>query len=186
MRLKEYLNELKNISGTMIGYGLSERTLEPFVEYVRSWFDRYDIEYKEPMARHITIGQITSVHPKDEMVRIIDTIPIHTLFKPVGMTVFEGKMIPRDFFVIEYKPTKEFYEAHEILKNNFDIRIFGNRPKPHVSLFNVEKGSISPMLINDMMFHSPNIPVLKPTRVELWNSRMDTDDKMKFFIEYTK
>ena len=176
MKFKRFLIEAKMMTGTMIGLKLDQTQFKRVSDYIKSWFDRYDIDYKKTDHLHFTIAQIPGTYPKDDLIREMNKIVTNIKFNPKEITIFSGVNIKRDFIVLEYKPNFDFLENFNKIAERFEIRKFGS-VRPHISLFNVEQGSLDPKLFEDIKFSLPRLPIVKSEGVELWNN--------KFQVEYS-
>lgn len=178
MRLKEYITEKKWLKGTMIGFGVNPSDLTRVSKYVESWLIKNKIKYEKEKRPHFTIAQIPEKYPKDDLVREINTFDLNMRFKPVDLQVFYGTNVKKDFVVIEYKPNMKFLQYFNDIDSKFEIRKFGSI-KPHVSLFILEQGGMNGELLNDIKYSLPQLPILKPTEIELWNNKFEIETRLK-------
>lgn len=172
MKFYNYINEKRNMEGTMIGFKVPKTQISRIVIYIKSFLDRFDVEYAEPPSRHITVGQIVSKTTKDHLIRTIHELDRNILFKPKKLTLFEGKNVNRDFLVIEYKNNNKYQELVKLVQDRYDTRTFPGGMKPHVSLFNFPKGQLSLPLFNEIDQRTKReLPDLIPSIIELWNNK---------------
>jgi len=174
-RFEQYLDEAKNMSNTMIGFGIEPNAFKRITSYIKSWLIRYKIDYEQVKEPHFSISQIVGTYSKDELIREIHKIDSNMNFKPKDLKIFRGKNIPKDFIVLEYKPNDKFVKAFKTLKGKYEVRDFGSI-KPHISLFTIEPGAMTDELFDDLKFSLPKIPTVKPVKKALWNK--------KFKVEY--
>ena len=177
MKFKQYLDEAKKLDNTMIGFGLDKKRFKPLSSYIKSWLIRYNIPYEEIKDPHFSIVQITGKYDKDELIREINDINKDIVFKPKELKIFRGKVIPKDFITIEYKPNNEFVSIFKNLESKYEIRSFPEI-KPHISLFKVESNMITDKMFKDMRFSLPIIPSVKPANKELFNKKFEVEYKV--------
>jgi len=176
MRLENYLIEVKNMSNTMIGFGIPKIKLKKLSDYIKSWLIRYEIDYDEIFAPHFTIAQITGKYEKGVLVREIHAIDKNMTFNPVGLRIFRGKTIPKDFIVLEYKPNDDFVKLFKDLQSKYEVKYFGSI-KPHTSLFTIEQNALTDEMFKEMEYSLPKLPKLKPINKELFNKKFEVEYK---------
>jgi hypothetical protein len=178
MKLKQYLKEAKWLNKTMIGFKIDKSNLKRISDYIESWLKRYDVKYEKTKEPHFSIAQITSKEEKDELMRKMNELNTNISFSPKDLKVFHGANVNKDFIVLEYKPNKEFVDNFKKIEKDFKIRKFPEI-KPHVSLFNFEKGVLTDKLIDDMKYSLPKIPKLTAKELGLWNDKFELEAKIK-------
>ena len=170
------ISEVKNMSNTMIGFGIPKANLKKLSSYIKSWLIRYEIDYEEVKEPHFTIAQITGKYEKDELIREIHKIDKNMTFKPKGIKIFRGKTITKDFIVLEYKPNNEFVKIFKDLQSKYEVKYFGSI-KPHTSLFIIEPNVMTDELFSDLEYSLPRIPSLRPINKELFNKKFEVEFK---------
>jgi len=175
-RFESYIIESKNMSNTMIGFGIPKSKLKQLSSYIKSWLIRYKIDYDEVKEPHFTIAQITGKYEKDELIREMHKINMDMMFKPVGLRIFRGKTIAKDFIVLEYKPNNEFVKLFKDLQSKYEVKYFGSI-KPHTSLFTIKQNAMTDELFDDLDYSLPKIPNLKPINKELFNKKFEIEYK---------
>lgn len=178
MKFKAYIEEAKRMDSTMLGFEIRSSKFKRISDYIESWLQRYDIEYKKAKDPHFTIAQITGKYRKDELVRELNAISQDIKFRPRDLTIFRGVNIKRDFIVARYFPSKEFAKLFHNLANKFEVRYFSELA-PHISLFNVEQNAIDDKLFKEMEYSKPKLPTVKPAGKQLWNKSFEVEYKAK-------
>jgi len=176
MRLETYLIMEKNMKNSMFGFGVEESRLRRISVYVKSWLDRYNINYKEIGDYHFTIAQIKGTYSKDQLVIELNSIDKDIRFYPREMKLFQGKLTKKDYIVIEYKPNYDFIKLFNEISSEYDVRYFEGI-KPHISLFSLEPGSINSKVMADMLYSLPKLPIIKPDYKQLWNKDFEVEYK---------
>jgi hypothetical protein len=174
MKLKSYLDEAKKMKGTMIGFGVDKSKVKRLQTYIKSWLDRFKVDYDEIKSPHISIAQIPDTEDKDNLVRTVNSINKNISFNPKQIHIFRGQF--KDFIVIEYKTNKPFIDAFYEVSKDRPVKWFG-AIKPHTSLFSVEKDSIDNNMWDDMLYSMPKLPKISAKNVELWNSNFEVEFK---------
>jgi hypothetical protein len=175
-RLYNYINEAKKMKNTMIGFGIDRSQFKRVQSYIKSWLIKHNIEYETVKDPHFTIAQITGNYTKDELVREINSMDMNVLFRPKDIKVFQGKNIPKDFIVLEYKVNHKFLKAFNDIAAKYEIRYFAS-VKPHISLFTIEQGVMTTELFEDIKFSMPKLPTVKPKEKQLWNKAFKVEYK---------
>lgn len=175
MKFREYMNEAKQMKGSMIGFGVDKSKVRRLQQYIGSWLKRYKIPHDKVENPHISIAQIPDTYDKDELIRTVNQIKKGIVFNPKEIHIFRGEF--KDWIVIEYKANMNFINAFYEVSMGHTVKWFG-AIRPHVSLFSVEKGSLDEKMWDDIRYSMPKLPKVKAEKVELWNSQ--------FNIEYYK
>ncbi len=180
MKFFNYINEILSLEKTMIGFSIKTYSLSKVINHLKEILFNYNVrEYEIIKDPHITIAQITSKVPKDEIIREIDKIKINFEFKPKKLKVLHGKFVPFDFITIEYKKNDNFKNIFNLLSSKFDVIRFPGGNIPHVSLIKIPKN-----LISDNEFFETienlniKLPRIKPVSIVLYNK--------KYEVEYEK
>lgn len=177
MRFKEYLDEAKKLSNTMIGFGLDKGQLRKIYSYIKSWLESHDISYDEVKNPHFTIAMIPNVERKDELIRKMHKISKNITFKPKSVELFQGQRVPKDFIAVEYRRNKPFMDAFFEIAKDYVVNWFPGGVKPHTSLFVLDKGQMTQEMFDEMKNGMPSLPTLKPKELELWNRKFEIEFK---------
>ena len=176
MRYYNYITEKKWLKGTMMGFPIKPGSLKRVRDYIRSWLERYKVDFDEVMNPHFSIAQIVGNYEKPELIRKMNKIK-DISFNSKDIKIFRGVQVPKDFIVLEYKPNLTFIKSVESVARNFDIRKFED-VRPHVSLFTVEQGKITDELLKDIKYSLPKLPKLKTKEIGLWNNKFEMESKV--------
>ena len=175
MKFNEYIYEIKQMKGSMIGFGIDRSKVIRLQKYIGSWLIRNKIPNDVVKNPHISIAQIPDTYNKDDLVRTVNAISKGITFNPKEIHIFRGEF--KDWIVIEYKANMKFIDAFYEVSKDYTVKWFGSI-RPHVSLFSVEKDAITTNLWHDILYSMPKLPKISAEKVELWNSQ--------FNIEYYK
>jgi len=173
MKLMTFL-EAKKLDNTMIGYGIDSFQVKRLQDYIGSWLKRFKIENNKVETYHITIAQIPEQYEKTNLIQTINNIKKGIIFNPKEIHLFKGKDNKTDYIVIEYKVNIDFINAFREVEDDYAVRYFGSI-RPHVSLFSIKAGSISPQMWNDIKYSMPPLPRVKAKKVELWNKEFEIE-----------
>lgn len=173
------LMEAKNLPKTMIGLLIDHKPMQSMLNEIKGILDGYDISYSSALDTggdyHVTIAQIPGTHSKDELKRKIDEIKRSVTFKTKSIAIFQGKMIKKNFIVLEMLISSDFLEMHSSIRSSFEIVQFPHI-KPHLSIFTFDE-RIDPTMKTELesidIRGKYKVPV---THIALFNN--------KFKIEY--
>jgi hypothetical protein len=144
MKFYNYLNE-KKLTGTMIGYSISPKSIKRVSDYITSFLDRYEIPYELNETPHISISQITGTYEKDDMVREMMKLDKTISMNIKELKIFHGPIAKKDFIALEFNNSNEFRNSVKTLNEKFpEFRSFPGGMLPHTSLVSCELNSIDP------------------------------------------
>ena len=170
MRLKQYINEGKKLQNPMIGFGFKYSDIKTIVDYVSSELINNNIKYTLPDDYHLSLAMISGKYSKDKIVRTTNTIKLDYKLIPVNIKLLRGKVSPKDFITIEYKPNDRFLRQFKNVSAEYKTIQF-SKIIPHISLFMVSHNAVSNDLIQKIIKEAPKIKPVKPTEIQIWNNK---------------
>lgn len=181
MKFKNYLenlSEMKKRMHTMVGFQVPFSQVKKTSDHIRSYLDRYSIDYQYNQNPHITIAQILGKYRKDSLTRAIQQTDTKLQFHFKKLTMFQGYYTGRSYIVLELKNNNKYREIVSYFENKFpEFKGFPEGMKPHVSLMNVELGTVDEYLWKDILTTVPLPGQITTKGIDLYNS--------KFSVEYS-
>lgn len=124
----------------MIGYKIGLSSIRGIHDYIKSWLDKYNIDYKENTNPHITVAQIVGRYSKPRIIRTMRQMPSNFEMRPKQLKMMYGQNVGKYFITIEMERDKNYIQAHNIVREEMpEIRTFPGGMKPHISLFILEE-----------------------------------------------
>jgi hypothetical protein len=151
---------------TYFGFSLGKKNLKRVFDYIKSWFIRYNVEFK-PINPYLTL-YLLNTSLKNISIPKSDSLPI---YKPKGnITVIspDEKNFPItimepedgiDQIVLNYFPDKDHRFLMEYTFDALNVKVLDKFC--HVKLFEIETGAFKHDMYFDMMYNCPTIPSLK-------------------------
>jgi hypothetical protein len=171
MKFSNYLNELAKISKIMVGFTFDDRYFINLRKHLTEIFFNNQVEgYTEVEDPHITIAIIPGTVLKDKLVREINKIKADFRFNPKHLKVFKGLNTPFDYVTIEYKNSVNFQKSFKDIADDFEVVMFPEGSKPHISLYKIPKGELSDDVIDMIQSFHTKLPVIEPEATALYNS----------------
>ena len=178
MRLTRFINEVKMMDKTMIGFKIDPHSFTSIIKKISNILKNSNIHYEVIKDHHITIAQIVGKNPKDDIIREINTIK-GLKFKPKGISKIYGPIVKKDFIAIEYRINDKYINIFKEIAHKFDVRLFIGGPIPHISIIKAEPNLISDSLFDVILSEiKSKLPLAIPDSVVLFNK--------KFQIEFEK
>jgi hypothetical protein len=174
MRFENYLNEVKNMEKTMIGFGVDNNYFISLASKIKEILDKKGLSYEEVKEKHVTIAQIPGKYPKDNLIRDINKIKTNVTFKPKSLGIFKGIMVDNDFIVVEYSSSDKYKAIFNYIASKYNVRMFPGGIRIHISLFKIPRNSMEVSELESIK----KLPKIQASSVELFNN--------KFSIEYKK
>ena len=170
MRLQQYINEGKKLTDPMIGFGFKYSDIKNIVDYIESELIQENIKYSIPDDYHLSLAMIQGTYDKDRLVRTANKLKLDYKLKPVGIKILRGKVVPKDFITIEYKPNDRFVNDFKNISKEYKTMKF-SKIIPHISLVTVKHNSVPDGLIKSLIDNSPKLKPIIPTEVQIWNAK---------------
>lgn len=162
----------KKVKEPMIGYKVDFSIIKNISDFIKSWFDRYGVSYKQNTDIHVTIAQIFGKHSKDDIVRTMQKLPTGFLARPKQLRILYGPKVRKFFVTIELKKNNRYVEAHDIIRDNLSgVRTFPGGLKPHISLFMLDEKDIDPYMWNDITQKDIKLPKIRLEKIQLYNNK---------------
>ena len=176
MKFKKYLNEIKWMNKTMLGYKVYLNDVKQISDIIKSFLDRKKIIYNQTMSPHITIAQIKGTYPKDKIVREMQILPSNFIMKPKKLKLLWGKNVKKWFITIEYTRSNEYKQAFKMVEDIFpDVVNFPGGMIPHVSLFSIEDKDFDLYIWNDIEQRNFSLPNIKLKEIQLFNNKFEVE-----------
>lgn len=184
MRFHNYIKEQKRtgkkMERTMVGYNVGYNNISGISEYIKSWLDRYNINYSQNTDPHITVAQIYGKYTKPEIIRTIQKLPANFTMQPKQLKLLYGHNVKKYFITIEMKKNQDYIKAHDMVREKLpEVVTFPGGMKPHISLFTLTDVNLETMELEDkdlymwreIVERRPKLPKIKLNKVVLFNSK---------------
>lgn len=192
MRLHNYIKEQKQsgkkMEKTMIGYEVGYNNISSISEYIKSWLDKYEINYSQNTNPHITVAQVKGKYTKPQIVRTIQKLPTNFVMNPKQLKLLYGHNVKKYFITIEMKKNQDYIKAHDMVRDQLpEVVTFEGGMKPHISLFTLTDVNLETMELEDKDLYMwreiterrPKLPKIKLKKVVLFNNRFTPEFMLK-------
>jgi hypothetical protein len=175
MRLQKYINKQgtgKKMEGTMIGYKVDFSVIKKTSDYIKSWLDRYNVDYKQNQNIHVTVAQIVGKYSKDKIIRVMQNLPANYTINPKELKLLYGHNVDKYFITIELKKNNKYRKSHDMVREELpEVKTFPEGMKPHISLFMLDTSDMDPYMWNEITQRNIKLPKIKVNKLQLFNNK---------------
>ena len=160
------------MEGTMIGYKVDFSAIKKISDYLKSWLDRYNVNYKQNQDVHVTVAQIVGKYSKDKIIRVMQKLPANYTINPKELKLLYGHNVDKYFITIELKKDNKYRQAHDMVREELpEVRTFPGGMKPHISLFMLDTSDMDPYMWNEITQRDIKLPKVKVNKLQLFNNK---------------
>lgn len=114
-------------------------------------FKEKNIDYERIKHLHVSTSYLMGYNRFKDLSELIDTLSNYTYeFKISSLEVLAGATTKKDYVVLKLTAPENFYKALSMIEEESDTLKFPGGFKPHISLYSVPQGQLTPEVIEQL------------------------------------